>query len=149
MSDAEQAMLALMHANEEQRLLIVELMAERDAFQREAAWRDSEQRREAAEWAKEGATLRAEVERLRAEVQRQKDGMDQAIVEVAKWSAAFGRSEADAEALRGRICQLWELVRAAYAEGWHDRQRETDPHAYSADAWDMSAACAALEEPKP
>lgn len=64
MSDAEQAMLALMRANEEQRLLIVELMAERDAFQREAAWRDSEQRREAAEWAKEGATLRAEVERL-------------------------------------------------------------------------------------
>jgi hypothetical protein len=66
--------------------------------------------------------LPAEVAALRAEVQRQKDGMDQALVEVAKWSAAFGRSEARAEAVAAAVeamaIQRWAAIGAKRPCEW-------------------------------
>ncbi len=101
-------------------------------------------RAEADEWKRLCTIAEPGVAALRAELQRCEAACFDVQRDNIALRARVAELDADADALRGRVVRLWELVRSAYAEGWQD-SRTDDQYDTATDAWDRSAACAALE----
>lgn len=93
------------------------LRAERDAFQREAAWRENDQRSEAAKWATESATLRARVAVLEGAL---RDIISDAAVPQElydrngpTWTGKDGHEYADMSYVLDKCAELSDTARAA------------------------------------